>query len=644
MGCQPSMRARGPWWNWGPPTVRGLGVALAFVAVVLVAGPRPAGAEVAPPVNPQESITYWKPFVVPPDADVRVALAHRVFRRVLVGWDGPRIAPRLHVVRSSRGPWAASLEDGTILLSRDALDFCLDPGPGGEDRLAFVLAHELSHQRSDDLWHRRFFRLAGAQAPELRDRLVSGLDAHAMEVTELEEKESKADRDALVLMALVGFDPGRVVEGGDFFTRWVESIWGSSCAPDGSAPDVRDACDQAARRAIRARARLNEIANRSALFELGVQAYVRGRYADARRDFAAFGKVFPPRAVHDNIGLTHLAQALEIRARLAEAGRWPHPLVTYPLVLEARLDAPEPQALVTRGLPDAGHPVLSSEQEAALRRDLSAHVDEAVAEFTRASDLDPSAQAPLLHLGAAYVLADNVPMARGIVEGKYQRRFGSDDASRLVLALAAVAEGSPDRAVGELEALADQPVRPADGAVRYAVVRNLALLRGDPADARADWARLAEGARHAGNTALFRMAVANVNAAPPSVPAASGADRRGPTPGDKLAALPGPADGAVAADVLLEGEWVRHYRLPNGRHLLTDAEGVVLAAWQSGGAGSTRGVAVDDPADRPLKALGVPTREVPTSTGAYLAYDRLGVAFRIVGDRVAGWFVYPPRI
>lgn len=91
----------------------------------------------SPLVCPQESITYWKTFEISIDEDPMVKEAAQVFERLLLGWEETRIAPELHVVRSDKGPWAASLDDGTILLSREAIDVCWKIGKrGGHDRLA----------------------------------------------------------------------------------------------------------------------------------------------------------------------------------------------------------------------------------------------------------------------------------------------------------------------------------------------------------------------------------------------------------------------------------------------------------------------------------------------------------------------------
>jgi len=192
-----------------------------------------------------QSIGYWKPYVVNPAKDAGAARAQRVFANLLRTWDDTRVEPSLYVVDSTHGPWAASLADGNILLSRAAIDITLAQGPAHADHLlAFVLAHELVHQRADDLWHHKFFRLVGSQTPERQQELQRGLTLQGEALPDLERREAQADHDGLILMATVGYDPFVVIDVAidgsidgptnavsdtahatkDFFTHWVENL------------------------------------------------------------------------------------------------------------------------------------------------------------------------------------------------------------------------------------------------------------------------------------------------------------------------------------------------------------------------------------------------------------------------------------
>ena len=68
-------------------------------------------------------------------------------------------SPRLFITKTN--PWNVSLPiaipDGWIILSKGALDISYRDPAKGDDRMAFVLAHEIAHQLKDDFWHMRFF-------------------------------------------------------------------------------------------------------------------------------------------------------------------------------------------------------------------------------------------------------------------------------------------------------------------------------------------------------------------------------------------------------------------------------------------------------------------------------------------------------
>ena len=584
-----------------------------------------------------QGLGYWKPFVISADDDPAVARAQRVFDTLLRAWDGTRVEPSLYVVKSSRGPWAASLADGNILLSRAAIDTTLALDSGRADHLlAFVLAHELVHQRADDLWHHKFFRLVGSQNPQQQQALLRGLDMSDQALPDLERREAQADHDGLVLMASVGYDPFVVVDGGDFFTRWVESVWAAPCGRQDPAWQGAGACAQARTRAARSRAQLEAVATQATLFQLGVQAFAAGHWQAARRDFSAYGREFPSRAVHVNIGLTYLAEALDIRDRLSDAGVLPGPRFFFPLLLELH---PEATPLQPRGR------VRGNAEE---RKRLRQYAERAAQSFERAMRLEPQHRGSYLLLGLAYLLADNAPMVRGVLEGKYIPRFGSDASTRLLLAMTQAQGGDLAGAARSFQQLltsleASPPSGgpwPADLLI-YTAFHNATVLvqvRGDNSRRDELWQRAARLAQRNGQALLFQLAVEQLRpgtlaSRPPAwVPSIQGARL-----GDRVQA------SVSSSPFWLEGEALSIYRFANGARWVVDADGRLVNAWQSGGqARLGDGLALGDDADRPLKVLGPPSRRIELVSGVYLAYDALGLAIRLENNRISGWFLYHP--
>ncbi len=619
---------------------------LTYLALLCSSAAMAGPAQQAQQPSQQQTINYWKPYVVSPAKDPGAARAQRVFANLLRTWDDTRVEPNLYVVDSTRGPWAASLADGNILLSRAAIDITLAQGDNRADHLlAFVLAHELVHQRADDLWHHKFFRLVGNQTPEHQQELQRGLSLQSGALPDLERREAQADHDGLILMATVGYDPFMVIDEPthdtadkqkDFFTHWVENLWAIPCqqhqqnheAPRRNAA----ACAQAHTRAARSRAQLDAIATQATLFELGAQAFGAGHWQQARRYFNAYGRDFPSRAVHLNIGLTHLAQALDIYDRLPTTG----PRFFYPLQLELRPEAtPQPSGKQTRG---------NSEHR------LQQHAKRAVQSFERALRLEPQHRNSYLQLVIAHLLANNLPMARGVLQGNYLPRFGEDPAASLLLAMIRAREGDLPGADTDFQKLLDRlesrPLNlgnspwPADLLIHSSFRNAVALAEtlGKSSKNTKLWQRMARLAQASHRPLLFRLAIEHVrpgnlqNRPPAWTPKIHGARL-----GDVVRTT------ARRDSFWLDGETLNIYRFDDGARWVVDNKGRLINAWQHGGQSRLGNkLALGDTADRPLKVLGPPTRRVELVSGAYLAYDTLGLAIHIEDGRIGGWYLYNP--
>ena len=463
-----------------------------------------------PPDDPRQSITYWKSHTLS-DEDALVEQAQQVFSVLLRAWDSSRLEPGLFVVNSTAGAWAASLADGNILLSRHAIEICMGYGQQrGEHLLAFVLAHELAHQRADDLWHQRFFRMVGSQSPKTQIKLMQGLSLDANELQQLEQKEAQADNDGLILMSSVGYDPHQVLDKKDFFTAWVENIWQSSCQQD-SKPALYKACRQAQSRALRAQLQLATVASQAMLYEMGIQAFVARQYQQARHYFTLFGRDYPSRAVISALAMSYLAQAVEIQQTLLKQGDLDQPGFYYPMILDASVLA------AARNLD--GTKRGSSDQGAKLKQQLQQLVNQGIKQLERAIDLEPDHRKSYFMLASAYLLANNTYMVRGVLQGRYIPRFGQDPSVELMLAMTRAIEGKPEAAQQEFRALLKkilqrkaESVLP-ENLLSYTAFYNSAandMFMGDSASALSSWQQLARHAQTSGNSLLFRLALGQI--------------------------------------------------------------------------------------------------------------------------------------
>ncbi|HEX5636368.1 MAG TPA: hypothetical protein VFY78_04720, partial [Gammaproteobacteria bacterium] len=529
------------------------------------------------PDDPRQSITYWKDHTVSARQDAQVARTHEVFSVLLRGWDSSRLEPGLYVVNSTAGAWAASLADGNILLSRQAIDACMRYGTQrGEHLLAFVLAHELAHQRANDLWHQRFFRMVGTQSQKDQTSMLRGMNLDADQLQQMEQKEAQADHDGLILMSSVGYDPYQVLDKKDFFTVWVENIWQSSCQQTGDAA-LGQACKQAQSRALRTQLQLDNVASQAMLYELGVQAVVARQYRQARHYFTVFGRDYPSRAVISALAMTYLAEAVEIQQLLLKQGNLDQPGFYYPLILDASVQAGRKTASTRRG-----------DQGAKQKKQIQQLVNQGIKQLERAIELEPDYQTSYLMLGSAYLLANNTYMARGVLQGRYIPRFGADASSDLLLAMTHAIEGQPKAARGEFQALLKklQKTNEASGLpenlLLYSAFYNAAandLFMDDVAAARANWQQLARMAQTAGNSLLFRLALGQLNpAAPVTTTALTVAPVvQGLRLGDayKVNKLQD-----QSSDLWIEGDKFSVMRNHQGSHYVVSDKGKVINAWQ----------------------------------------------------------------
>lgn len=610
---------------------------LVFLVTVLLPIIHPTATKVSfAAEHPEESITYWKPFEILPSEDPKVKVAEEIFRRLLLGWEEARIAPQLHIVRSDKGPWAASLDDGTILLSREAIDICWQNDPkSGPDRLAFVLAHELSHQRVDHLWHRQFFRLAGKQPPKVKGKMLGEMTMNQLEGKDLEAKEIQADREGLLLMAMVGYSPQRIIsDGGHFFFEWIESIWGESC-DDGSE---RSECEKAQSRYERVGAHWRDVTRQSVLFDLGVHSYVAANYILARKYFTAYGRQFPGREIHNNIGLTHIGEAMILRKRLLANGENLGPEFVYPTVLEEapRIQKERPSdRRSTRGEIDSS--------AVRWRKEMEGHLSEAALSFERAVKIDPSYRPSYWNLISSYLMAGNGALAYGVTAGNYARRFDQDATAVMLLGISATFEGDPKKA----GLLFDQAVRGAGKELELlARMNRAAFLRasGDSIREQAEWKKLADFGRKVGDEGLFRLALERMGKRIGSIPPPdTGKVEKinGYAIGQRVPPLPADSIGSTREEVWLEGERIELYFLRNGVRIAIDANRYIIALWQSSSEDQTElGISIGDDAARVGRAYGIPSRRIRTIQGNFQAYDEHHIALLFIDNKVAGWFLY----
>ncbi len=551
------------------------------------------------------------------------AFAHGVFDRIVRAWDSPRQAPTLYVVAADNQVWAASLDDGSIIITLAAVDLARHDLPAvAEARMAFVLAHELGHQRADHGWRQRYFGLSGTQSPAPSGQAESGFSRLLRS-----NQERQADAEGVVLMMLAGFDPFGVVGDTQFFDDWIASSQGEPVCDPG-ARERHPACEEALRRVTAAREQLIYVATQAALFNVGTFAFAAGDYKQALRCFTAFGRIFPAPSVHANIGLTHLAIAVNYRERLATRENRQDQLLAPILVLR---DNPLPEGnAAVRG--DDGIEV------ARLREQMFAHLDASITAFEKAAQLQPKEPSHYLYLAAGHLLADNLPMAEGILRGKYARQFAATTASIMIEAHLA-AEKHNDLAARFLieQAIADlqrDDLTGEEETLLFAAYQNLAVLanrRGDSEQVETAWSNLARWADRNNRPLLFSLARRRILTAPPGRTSATLV-----TPAPPMQRNSSTEPRQIFA-LWLDNEKLSLHMHDNGERVVMDSSARIVAAWNRHEGSAADGITLE----RLIARYGAPSRAIATARETYLLYGEIGLGFQLQDQRSVGWFRYP---
>ena len=341
-----------------------------------------------------------------------VSRSREVFARVLTASDRRAgLEPSFHVISYDGLPWAQSLADSSILLTRKAVEFCYRgrSPEEGDARLAFVLGHELAHQFNGDFWEYRFLRSASNEKGGVQ--VFQDVRSAARNPDTWLARELQADQYGVVYAALAGFDSDIVVsEDKSFFRQWAEKV-----APhDMASKELATFLD---RREKVVALRLKEVSEKIVLFKLGVVSARVGRHDDALLLFRRFASDFPGREVYGNIGAVHLSRAY--KSFLASRGP-----ESFPYILLFGVDSGTRAELI-----DVGRGF--SEEKF---RDFKSGIGEAVTSLDKAIGHDPFYAPARNSLGCARILEKRYYDAISVLE-QAQKLAPDDDRIAVNLAV-----------------------------------------------------------------------------------------------------------------------------------------------------------------------------------------------------------------
>lgn len=598
----------------------------AALAALLALG---APAAIPAAENPRDRLDYWRSNfdLLTPEKDPRAARAHAIFRRVLAAaGKRPGVVPRLLVLDSASpyAPLAFAIPDGGIVISRKVLDICYGDPARGDDRLAFVLGHEIAHQLKDDFWHMKFFqaieisRGKDAGGGEVLDE-VRGI---ARSTENVLSKELQADEHGIVYASMAGFDTSAVVtEDGrvNFFAAFYEAI--DPAALPGAPRDSSHPTPP--QRAEVVKVRLRQVLEKVDLFRLGLWFYQAEQYERAAAAFEEFLRFFPSREVYHNLACCHHRLALRACAD------WKEEADPLPFRLSLAVD-PETRAgkIALRG----GE---GKEAEAIFRE----HLAKAVENYEKAIALDPSHVLSRVNFGCALLLADDPYKSVAVLREAVRLDPGAKEAHNN-LGVAYFFAESPAKARESLRRARDlDPGYDAPafnlGKIAWAE-KNAdearkqweAYLALDPPDARAEAVRKTLGlterkgaAKPAGGKA---EAVLGLEA---------GASRK-EVPRDF-----GNVDSAFQAP--LEEDPFKVETYSGGLVTVSQRGDVVLIVVPPAFPGKTEGgIAIGGPAAQVRAAYGPPGQVLELADGEAWVFKERGISFRVRDGKVVSWQIF----
>lgn len=584
--------------------------------------------------DPKERIDYWQQNYseLTELDDPRVANGHQIFNRVLQA-AGNRygVIPRLYIIKENplNVVLPISIPDGWIILSRQVLDMCYEDKAKGDDRLAFVLAHEIAHLLDDDFWHMNFFS-ALSQLKEnagVEPQVVREIQGIFDQTAKIEAKELRADERGILFSAMAGYDPFAIVdeqsgEQGSFFHEWHQLLNISQYGKLGAS----NTHPTSSQRSTAVLARLQQVRDQSDLFRLGLILYQTGKFELSAKAFGEFLRYFPSREVYHNLAVTHHQIALNYYQPDLK-------------LIDQRL-LPFQLPIMADPYTRAAFGVTRNKQED--RGKYAAHITLAIQHYQLAIEQDPGYLLAYQNLASAYLLNNEPYKAIATLQDIVART--PDNAVLLnILGVGFYLTENPEKAKRLLQkAIAIN----SQFAAAYYNLGKIAYLQGNEKQARELWTQFVKIApEHRWSQHL----ASNFSIQPAGMPK-SLSDKVGSR---QLEALAGIQVGLYLDElpVSLGTPRVKKFAIsdsrlsllefPDGISIVAEGDEVrIIIADENFHAKSPQGVNIGSTRNSVISNYGLPDLRLSSTRGQNLLYPRDGVSFQLADDKVISWAVY----
>ena len=603
-----------------------LTLALAIGPLTSLLGSVTAHASLVP--DPKERVEYWrKNYTELSDAgDRRVTKAQSIFERVLNA-AGSRhgVHPRLLIIAEDplNITLPVSIPDGWIILSKSVLDLCYANPRNGDDKLAFVLAHEIAHLLDDDFWHINFFNAIDDSKTKgvSNENVLNEIKGIIGQAEKVAAKELRADEQGVLFSSMAGFDVSAVVgkeRSGNFFQQWQRLLSVNRVAQPTVASNTHPTIEQ---RTAGVLARLQQVSDQAELFRLGLLYYQAGNFQRAIDAFGEFLRHYPGREVHHNLAVSHHQLALSYLTVSVDD------YTSLPFKMSLTIDP------ITR----AGGHVLRGPQE--NRRLFKEHIATAIEYYEAAIKQDPGYLLAYKNLASAYVVNDEPFKAIAIVKDALQQT-PNDSVLLNVMGVAFYNAENVDKAVDYLIRSMKQDAGYADplfnlGKVEHS--RNHKTLAKNywqqyiEKDPDSNWVRiLREKYQLPAPNKTQKVLIPQQNEMLSGMQVGNYSDEV-PKEWGVAEIIQFPLKDAPQATM--------HYK--NGVTTITEGGEIRLLLAGTGYDGETKnGVKIGDKEQTVKNVYGTPIMNLTTTQGNSLVYYQQGITFQLRNGKVVSWEIY----
>ncbi|MGD8570284.1 MAG: tetratricopeptide repeat protein [Gammaproteobacteria bacterium] len=585
--------------------------------------------------NPQERIDYWQRNYteLTQSDDARVAKAHVIFNRVLKA-AGTRygVIPRLFIIREN--PFNVvlpiSIPDGWIILSQQVLDMCFQNREQGDDRLAFVLSHEIAHLLDDDFWHMNFFSALSLlqKKRDVEQATVHEIENIFTDTAKVEAKELRADERGILFAAMAGYDPYAIVgesaqNQNSFFHEWHRLLDTTQfdSNPNGNTHPT------STQRSTAILARLQQVGEQADLFRMGLILYQTGKFDLAARAFGEFLRYFPSREVYHNLAVAHHQVALKYFQQKEESAE--KHLLPFRLPVTA-----DPYTRAAFGV---------FRGRTADHEKFQRHIKQAIKNYELAIDQDSRYILAYQNLASAYLINGEPYKAIATMQDVVDQH--PDNATLLnALGVGFYLTGNIGKSRSYLKRAIH--LRPSFDAPYYNLGK-INYLEGDKQRAYESWQHFIEldpqnpwSLHLASNFGLRGPAKDNKTISRASL-SRSMEQLVGVQVGNYLDEIPDKWGKPHSKQITVGDNTYSLLDYPNGVSVITERDEVrIIVANKRFTGKSGQGINIGSRRKGVLSNYGMPELRLRSTQGQNYLYPRDGISFQLAGDKVVSWSLY----